>query len=186
LLAAFRFLRLVDESGRPTTALKNLVQDKTSRKAALRKILESSYGKIVGLGLTKISPRQFEDAMREYGKTGETHKKVISFFLKAARYAELPLSPLLARRVRKLGPGRRRSVEPSADVESGMASTSSTVPTSTTVRLKSGGTLTLTLDANLLQMEPGDRQLVFGLIDKIQEYETLRQEPGKLAPKTGR
>src|SRR2546427_1398283 len=113
LLGAFRFLGLIDDAGKPTSAFRTLVREKANRKAIMRRILESSYERIVGLGLTRISPRQFDAAMRQYGMTGETHKKVVSFFLRAAKYAELPLSPLLGKKVRAVGLRRRDRVDAS-------------------------------------------------------------------------
>jgi hypothetical protein len=176
LLGALRFLGLVDAESSPTAAFRALVRDKVNRKSSMRKILESSYAKIVKLGLTTISPREFDGAMRQYGMKGETHKKAISFFLRAANYAELPMSPLLRRKVRAGGPRRRGRISGQA---SGDPNPSSVVtlsaagpqPISKTIRLRSGGSVTLNVDGSFLEMATNDRNFVFGLIDKLQEYE---------------
>jgi hypothetical protein len=39
------------------------------------------------------------------------------------------------------------------------------------VQLRSGGTLTLTVSVDVFAMESLDREFVFGLIDKMREYE---------------
>ena len=176
LLNAFRFLGLTSDSGSPSADLKRLVQDKPNRKAHLRKILESAYKRIVDLDLTKVSPRHFQESMREYGMTGETHKKVVSFFVQAAKYTELPMSPLLRRRVRA---GGRRAAAPSG----GGTRTEVTVPEShprsqemsKTIQLKSTGRVTVNIEANFLEMETDDRHFVFELIEKLQKYEKQKQ-----------
>jgi hypothetical protein len=170
LLGAFRFLGLIDNSGKPTLDLKMLVQDKTNRKVTMRKILESRYARLVSLGLTKVSPKQFDEAVRGYGMTGETHKKVISFFLQAAKYSELPLSPLLLRKVRFSSPRRHRRGDPGRQE---LATPSGEVlqRTSKTIKLRSGGAVTVSVEGSVLEIGTEDRDLVFALIDKLREYE---------------
>jgi len=174
LLAAFKFLRLIDGSGKPTPTLKNLVENKATRKAALRKVLETSYPNVVGLDLTKMSPRQFDQAMREYGKSGETHTKLVSFFLQAAKYSELPISPLLLRKARTVTRKRRTEETSQSEIvgKSQAAEAVAPPPTLKTLRLRGGGVLKLVIEADLLQMNAVDRQLIFDLIDKIRDYET--------------
>jgi hypothetical protein len=177
LLGSFRFLGLVDDSGRPTISLKRLVQDKPNRKAVLREVLESSYGRIVALDLTKVSPKQLDDAMHEYGMTGETHKKVLSFFLRAAKYAELPMSPLLGRKIRA-GSRRRKRGSPIDQIP--FATALGPTPDglsskdSRTIRLRSGGAVTINVQGSLFDMPADDREFVLGLMDKLREYKTDR------------
>ncbi len=173
LLAALKFLGLIDGSGKPSSTLKNLIESKATRKAVLRKVLETSYANVVGLDLMKMSPRQFDQAMREYGKSGETHTKVVSFFLQAAKYSELPISPLLLRKVRTVTRKRRTGeASPSEVAGESQAAEMIAPPTLKTLRLRGGGVLTLIIEADLLQMNAVDRQLIFELIDKIKDYET--------------
>jgi hypothetical protein len=175
LLGAFKFLSLVDAEGRPTDTLKTLVRDKTNRKAILRQILRTSYSRVIDLDLTKISPRQFDLQMRGYGMAGETHKKVLFFFLKAARYAELPLSPLLGRKTR--GATRRPSHGeeiPSTTTES--SPTAALQQPSTRILLKSGGIITLNFEGNLLDLDPYDRDFFFEVFDRVRDYEKQRSK----------
>jgi hypothetical protein len=172
-MGAFRFLGLVDQTGKTTAAFKTFVRDKDNRSVILRKILESSYARIIALDLTKVSPRQLDAAMREYGMTGDTHKKVVSFFLKAANFAELPMSPLLLRRVRERGPrGRGRTT--AERVAENRPVVPSPRQTSKTVRLRNGASVTLSVDGSFFDMTGQDRQFVSELIDKLQEYEENR------------
>src|SRR5260370_38825959 len=71
LVSSFKFLGLIDNMGKPTPALMSLVHDKVKRTLALRKILELSYRRLIGLYFTQLPPRQFDEAMRQYGIAGE-------------------------------------------------------------------------------------------------------------------
>ncbi len=174
LLGSFRFLGLIDSSGKPTVILKSLVRDRATRKAVMRRILESSYARIVRLGLTEISPRQFDMAMRQYGMSGDTHKKVVSFFLQAAKYSDLPMAPLITRRTRASGPRRRTRTE---NVDGSLTRASVAVPSdssphliSKAVGLRNGGRAILTIEGSLIDMAADDREFVFRLIDQLREY----------------
>jgi hypothetical protein len=161
LLGAFRFLGLIDEGQCPTAALRNLVAKRDSRRELLRALLERHYAPLLALDLTHTSPRQFDEAIHQYGLSGATHKKATSFFLKAAQYAGLPLSVLLKAKTRTAAFGHRRAAaEPAASA-----------PLSKTVRLRSGGTVTVTATLDLFSLAPEDRHFVFDLIDRLQTYE---------------
>ena len=179
LIGSFKFLNLIDEAGTPTPWLKALVDDKANRKTHLRKTLESSYSKVVSVGLQQMTPKQFDDLMSEYGMEGSTHQKVVSFFLQAAKFSGLPMSPLLGKKTRVSG-RRRKTGEESGNGTSNTVALSTepgTLPRSTsrTVTLKSGGKLSLSLEANLFDLNSSDREFVFGIIDKLQEYEKSKE-----------
>jgi hypothetical protein len=57
-----------------------------------------------------------------------------------------------------------------------------TTGTSRTVELKSGGTLTVMASMDVFKLTPDDRNFVFSLIDKLNEYENGRE---KVAGKPG-
>lgn len=160
LLGAFRFLGLADEKDRPSAELRALVECKENRKTTLRRILEKSYRELASLDLAKASPRQLDEAMRRYGLGGATHRKAVSFFLHAASYAEAPLSPLLLRKTRS--PGLRRPAPAPRTAARGE---------SKTIRLRSGGSLTLVMDAKFLELAKQDREFVFSLLDQMAAYE---------------
>jgi len=164
LLAAFRFLGLVDEEGAPTPLLRELAPaGPEARKRSLRRALEKSYPELVALDLARASPRQVEEAVRRYGYTGATLRKAVSFFLQAAAYADLPLSVLLRKKTRRAG--LRRAAPRHSPVRSASAAESRTV------RLRSGGALTLSTDVKFLELSREDREFVFGLLDQMAAYE---------------
>lgn len=180
LYGAFRFLGLIDGGGGPTAVLKALVHDKPNRKVTMRKILETSYARVVDLGLTSVSPRQFDQAMREYGMGGETHKKVISFFRRAARFAELPMSPLLGKKARVVGASRKRRrglSEIVAEKSVGSPPHGSSLQLSKTVILRGGGSITVNIEGNVFELEARDRRFVFGLIDRLVGYQKRMKSP---------
>lgn len=178
LLGAFKFLNLIDDLGHPTAPLRLLAEDTANRKATLRKVLESSYKPLISAGLQHMTPKMFDDLMDAYGMTGDTQKKVSSFFLQAAKYAEIPMSPLLLKR--RPGTTRRRRSNGEEDSEGDVfhVEPSTSQGSSRTVELNGGGKLTLILSVNVFDLVGSDRNFVFGIIDQLQTYE---QQKGKAA-----
>jgi hypothetical protein len=182
LIGAFRFLGLIDEHGKPHSDLALLAVGEKERKAALKDILKKRYSELVSLDLTRVSPSQFDDAISKYGVGGTTHQKAKSFFLKAAQYAELPLSPLLTRKTRNSGESRRKRSTAAKVVHDPNISRVDQIPfaqnlgTTKKITLHCGGQLTLSVDVNLFDLDGDDRNFVFGLIDQIQIYEKGRKE----------
>lgn len=172
LLGAFRFMGLIDNKGNALPPLEALVEDKAHRKAHLRKVLEASYKPLIAAGLQNMSPKRFDELMGEYGMGGDTHNKVVSFFIKAAKYAELPISPLLLRRGARPITARKRRQDGGSEDGTGEATTfqAPSGGTSKTVDLTSGGKLTVILSVNLLDLSAADREFVFGIIDRLQSY----------------
>ncbi len=164
LMNAFRFFGLVDEGDCPAPAMRELVSRRDQRRAILRGLLEKSYPSLIGLDLAHASPRQLDEAMRQYGLSGVTHKKAISFFLQAGNFAGLPLSPLLKGRTRAAAPARRAQPQPA------QSRPGEDPELSRTVRLRSGGTITLTATVDLFNLDAGDRRFLFDLIDRLRAY----------------
>lgn len=172
LLGALRFLGLMDENQCPTASLREILADRETRRPALRRLLEQRYRPLIELDLGRTSPHQLEEAMRQYGLSGATHKKAVSFFLQAAQYAGLPLSVLLKARTRTAGFGRKRPGTADAPPPAAPAGDERNV--SRTVRLRSGGTVTVSASLDLFSLDAGDRRFVFDLIDKLREYEAAQ------------
>jgi hypothetical protein len=180
LLGAFKFLNLIDDKGNPTAALKSLVENKTDRKALLRKIIEASYKPVISAGLQHMTPKMFDDLMDAYGMTGDTQKKVSSFFIQAAKYSEIPMSPLLLKRGRS-GTSKRRRASEGQDSEGDVfhVEPSTSQGSSRTVELRAGGKLTLILSVNMFDLVGEDREFVFGVIDQCQQYEAKKGKAAK-------
>jgi hypothetical protein len=165
MLAAFRFLGLVDADGAVSPELKELIAAE-DRRPLVARMLKRAYKEVFATDVSRATANQFSDALRLYNVAGSTQKKASSFFLQAAKFGGIPLSPGLESLSKPGGRGKRRRA----------ASASDTLPpagqgSSRTVRLRGGGTATLNLDVNLWSMTPEDQEFVFDLIRRINEYQ---------------
>lgn len=130
LFQAIRYLRLVGAENSPSEALKDLVavwDDDASRQTELRKVLESAYGFIfgeqaAGFNLETATSGMLQGKFKETGAAGETVPKCISFFLAAARDANIKFSQHIATRKRmtrisEQKPKRSRETRPPLGAE---------------------------------------------------------------------
>jgi hypothetical protein len=92
LLQSMRALGLVDEQLQPSRDLELLVQETDGRGGVMQGILEGKYEGPLALG-PFATQQQLEDEFRKYGITGNTLRKAIRFFLAAAKYADIAVSP---------------------------------------------------------------------------------------------
>jgi hypothetical protein len=108
-LAAAKGLGLLDSDLKPTGVLQALVSTPEQRPGIVRELLTRFYPKVVALG-TNATQQQLEETFREaYDINGSTVRKAISFYLAAARFAKVELSPhFTAPRTGGATPGKRR------------------------------------------------------------------------------
>jgi len=183
IINAYRFfgLAIEVEGDAPSEELIKMTSHPEQRPEVLRGLIEIVYGVILGEhDLTKMTMKMLEDGFeKSFSVSGTTKQKAITFFLKAAKYSELPLSPYLQSQIRNVGTRKKRSPK-NDEVQNNESitgiSTSDTEEqthgSSRTIELVSGGKLTLTLSVDLFNLQGTDRDFVFGMIDKLQEYET--------------
>jgi hypothetical protein len=182
IMNAYRFLGLVDEYDSPTNELEIMVRQTEQRPAILRALIEATYGLQFGLDFTSTTPKVLEDMFVDsYAVTGATKQKAITFFLKAARFANITLSPFLLTQIRNTSTRRRRKGRDTAgtpsrenggnSVDTVAASLTQSTVTTHEIALASGGLLTVSITANPFKMPQQDRDFVFSLIDKLQQYE---------------
>ncbi|HEY5178112.1 MAG TPA: DUF5343 domain-containing protein [Terriglobales bacterium] len=174
ILMALRFFNLVDDEDQPTDLLHEVVDSKDDRPVVVGKLLTIAYADLLVHDLTKTTPKMLEDAMEQYSVTGETKRKAVAFFLKAAKYAGFPMHPLLSSQVRNTGPRKKRANKRSLDstitvIPNG--SESGVVARNTkSIRLSSGGTITLSLSYDPFALSAEDRKFVFELVDSLKAY----------------
>ena len=181
LLSGMRFLRLIDEHGNTLPQLVTLAEDTERRRQNWVPILKNAYRDVFAIDLTKASPLQLEAAIQKYGVGGDTLEKAVRFFLSAAEFSGIPLSPHLQKRRRSPSPRKRRTP---SKVKSGALEDSSNDAqvhakaegTTRIVQLKSGGTLFFSVSVNLFGLSAEDRKFVFTLIDELQAYEKVTTE----------
>lgn len=200
VLSAFRFFSLINEAGSPQPLLVSLVNEQDQRKALVKKLLETNYGEIIEQDLARIAPSQLDQAFssEKYSVTGDTKQKARAFFLKAAEFAGMPISPLLKKRARAARGARTRRAattngqsnddsSPTTTGRNGQASkppfANSTPATGTTktIPLSNAGSLTLAIDVNLWELKGKDRDFVFSLMDQIDAYEKRGAEGSTVA-----
>jgi len=185
ILRALRFFELIRQDGTPTerfSSLKDLEGDElqTAWQDSLRKAYPYLFS---DFNLEKATQGQIEERFREQGIKGDTVRKAVTFFITLARLAGLKLSPYFKqtrqRAPRSAKPARRpRSGRPS-EVQALEAPPPSEGVTSThsakTVNFRSGGTATLTVSVDVVNLSPADRKALFAWIDAMSEYENEAQ-----------
>lgn len=190
LMLALRFLGLIDaDTDEPTAVLERLV-DSSQRTEALRELLHDVYRPVFqATDLTRATAGHLEQAFNgEFKVEGDTRRKAITFFTHAAKAAEIELSPFILNksktrsvtpkngRVSRARKPRTQGSTDSSSEASGNGITPVVAPTTgdhKTVRLRNGGTVTITYSVNLFDLVGHDREFVFGLIDRLHEYERV-------------
>lgn len=102
VLASLKALKLISEDGDPTQRFVNFVNaPDDQRSQLLREIVMQGYPSLFreGFDLTNITAGQFDEHIREeFDVAGSTIDKIASFFLAAAKAAEIPVSKFLEMR----------------------------------------------------------------------------------------
>lgn len=182
MLSALRFFRLVDANGIPQAALTPLVNNTEERNALLKVLIEEHYPDIVKLDLAKMTPSQLDEAFdnEHYNVSGETKKKAKTFLLKAAQAAGFKVHPLLVKITRNRKGGNKKGSSAGfrlitdADYKKADQSQKLIIEnnhgTKKTIQLNKGGSVTLLVDINIMELKGKDREFVFELIDKLDQY----------------
>ena len=92
LMSGMRSLGFIDADGKPTELLLDFVDSPQERENLIAGLLESRYTEPMKLG-RNATQQQLEEAFRSYGITGSTLRKAVAFFLAAAKFAGVELSP---------------------------------------------------------------------------------------------
>jgi hypothetical protein len=115
LIAAFKAFGLINDEARPTEWVNDFAEP-DQRKAMIADLLKAHYATIVPLGLTNSTSGELAEAFSSAfpSLTGESRVKGIRFFLSAATYADLKLSPMWkAPKAPRGNSGTRRSARSS-------------------------------------------------------------------------
>src|SRR5580704_1442240 len=172
IMNAYRFFGLVieEEGDSSTPELVEMAKKSEQRPEILRGLIEAQfYDMLEEHDLTKMTMKMLEDEFeKRFSVSGTTKQKAIAFFLKAAKFADLPLSTFLQSQLRNTGARKRRNSkqrieqlngDEEAAVIRGMASDSPGAVTHS-VQLASGGTVSVIVTANPFTMPLEDRNFV--------------------------
>jgi hypothetical protein len=116
---AMRSLGLISEHGEASQLLIDLAKKPEERPQLLARILRERYPSLVGLS-QDATRGQLDEVLAEYGLNGVTARKAATFFVTAATYAGIPLSPHIKPAKGSPGTGTRRTARkrrPAAQVE---------------------------------------------------------------------
>lgn len=178
LLTGFKFLGLTDETGKTKPELIALAEDTANRKVNWERLLRDRYRFVFEkVDLSTATPKQLQEAMAASGINGDTQDRAIRFFLSAAEFTGIKLSPFLmkGRKPSAATPRKRtrtRKPVPTADEQSGP---NTTPGPGITVQLRSGGSLTVSATVDVFSMSSDDRAFVFKIIDDLRAYEAREQ-----------
>ena len=129
---ALKSLGLIKDDGSVTPSLIRLVEAGTERPAAVQKVLEGFFQEAIQLGKVNATHRQLDMAFEDYGVSGSTRRKAVSFYLKAASYAQMSLSPHFKTPLKSSGPRKRRrsirGVTPPASAPASSSVTDASLP----------------------------------------------------------
>ncbi len=181
IMMALRFFGFVNDGDAPTPALQRFVENKERRPEMMASLLRHSYRAIIEHDLTKMSPKMLNDAMEQYNVSGDTKRKAVAFFLRAARFADMPMHPLLSGQMRNSSSTRKKKAQTMkrptvADPEARYVVTpngsdSGVLARNTrSIQLSSDGTVTLSLSYDPFAISEEDRKFVFELVDKLKAY----------------
>lgn len=193
LMSTLRFLRLIDEKGQPQEFLKQLVAvegGSSGEKTILDEVLRKEYAPVFALDLKTATPNQLSDAIGSFGNFS-TKSRAIRFFLKAAEYTGVELSKRLSQKMRERAPRasngdapdttarprRRTRTRRSGSAGGEIDASAATAPPPVGGAMKTinlvvaGGSLTLNGTFNPFQLNGKERELVYAIIDKMNEYE---------------
>jgi hypothetical protein len=176
IMIALRFFDLVNDADEPAIPLleKLAKADELERKKILKPLVETHYKPIITADLTKMTPSMLSEEMAKFGVSGGTVRKSVTFFLQLAKHLDLAMSPFLTDQTRNSS-GKRRPRAPKTSLNNGVPVPPTTPPITTTgsttsVALKGGGMVTMSVTADVWTMPSEDRKFVLDLVDKIQEY----------------
>jgi hypothetical protein len=109
-MGALRFFGLIDGNKKPQPRLSDLVPSET-RRDRMRSLIEEFYPEAVKLGTTKATQAQLDKVFTATGLKGSnTVRKAVSFYLQAAEYTGIAVSPYFTKsRANNAPTGVRRS-----------------------------------------------------------------------------
>ena len=194
LMAALRFLGLLQED-QPLEDLEGRVAASTDdRRFILKELLKDSYASVPFDDLDRATPAMVRRWFRAYPVDGHTMRKSISFFVNAAREAEMPMSGAVKRMVRgkttpaaRAAPRDRPQVAPAGEAPGEQPRATRTSPAEpgpgsrgsrTTIALESGGIVTMDVSVDLFQISERDRRFLLSLVDLAQGYQEEQRSPG--------
>jgi hypothetical protein len=181
LLSAMKGFGFISDDQHVNPLLVEYTQgDEETRKAIVGRLLSANYPHQLEISAQNGTEKALLDSFGDdFGIQGDTRRKAMTFFLHAARYAGIPLSPHFpATRAGSGNANRARRNTPKKKVTSAAGSTIAAearpVQGGDTyrVQLRAGGEVTLTVSVShfALSKNKEDRTFVNNLVDALIDY----------------
>lgn len=184
MLGTMRFFDLIDKDGKPDRDRLSKLVNADTRTEALREMLEVYYRGLFALPLSSAGPTELQRWFAE-NATPSTVGKAKAFFLALAKQTAVPMHTMVAkgarvatgsvRRKRKRRPngGSVDSTTPSEIRNEEQANaTSPAGRTARTVALRgASGSVTVSVTADLWELDGEDRDFVLFLMDVVKAWE---------------
>lgn len=188
LFATLKAFELISEDAVVQPGLTALTEaDQDGRKPLLAEIVRKYYVPALAVAEANGTQAQLEAAFRESFDiaSADTLRKAITFFLHAARVSDVALSPYFkATRSGQGAPGAPRKRAAKRKPKNGVAEPEvaavqqPAIPDAyrLDVRLRTGGTMTLTVNVNPISLRGEDRSFFYDIVDKMTDYEQPEPE----------
>ena len=183
LMGSLRFLGLLD-GDKPTKELEILVSSSLGdeRSQIFVNILTKSYRNIPFEELARATPNMIKEWFRVYPIDGHTLRKATTFFINAAREAQIPMSNSIIKMTKSRRINSQQQIKSLNAVSEEIATInkrtpavnklqdSETLRNSTTIPLSNGGTVVVDVAVNLFSLSEEDRSFVFCIVDFAKSY----------------
>lgn len=100
LVSGMKFLGLLNGEDTTPELDRLAMADRDERKSLMADLLRDAYGAGIVDELPRMTVRMLNDGFASLGSTDATRRKAISFFINAAKAADLPLHSMLAKQAR--------------------------------------------------------------------------------------
>lgn len=161
-MAGLRFLGLIGENGQVTPLFQQLVSNQKERPQIIRGILEQMYPEAIKRGKENATTKQLEETFT--GLSGDTLRKAMTFYLHAAKFAGVKISPHFKIPSGFRSPSAARKQRSGNGSEAGTMETPATPPAGTPVVDAKARYLDMLLDR-----ASKDDQLNTELLDRIEK-----------------
>ncbi|MDQ4112042.1 MAG: hypothetical protein M3306_13235 [Actinomycetota bacterium] len=190
LVAALKAFGLIDEEHKVLPPLVRLTEaSEDERKSVFAELVRRNYAGPLAVSKENGTASQLETSFREsFGLTGaETVRKSITFFLHAARMSDVQLSPHFkatrpgqgAPGQAKRRPARRKTPAPPPPAPEHEAPKAEGYGLD--VELRTGGTMSLSVNVNPLSLRGEDRAFFYDIVDKMTDYAESHPSVGQAA-----
>ena len=183
LMGSLRFLGLLD-GDKPTKELEILVSSSLGgeRSQIFVNILTKSYRNIPFEELARATPNMIKEWFRVYPIDGHTLRKATTFFINAAREAQIPMSNSIIKMTKSRRINSQQQIKSLNAASEEIATInkrtpavnklqdSETLRNSTTIPLSNGGTVVVDVAVNLFSLSEEDRSFVFSIVDLAKSY----------------